>query len=204
MIQDSMNTNNSRTYLSRDSYDSVDDLHGYLHETLRNPEILNSLNWNDVPKHELHLKTGDICLLMRNIAPDEGLTRNTRVRIIALYDNTVRVKKVSNGKEYTIHRITFKHKLPFGRSFEMLRHQLPLQLAYAMTINKSQGQEFQRVLLDLRTPCFSHGHLYVALSRIRRPRDILILADAEQIDGTSLKSTTNVVYKELLFDYNFL
>lgn len=200
MIQDSMNTNDIRTYLSRDSYDSVDDPHGYLEQTLRNPEILNSLDWNDIPKHQLHLKDGDICLLMRNIAHDEGLTRNSRVRIIGLYDNTVRVKKLSTGKEYTIHRITFKHKLPFGRSFSMLRNQLPLTLAYAMTINKSQGQEFQKVLCDLRRPCFTHGHLYVALSRIRRPQDILVFAERDQIEENSIRETKNVVYKELIFD----
>jgi len=34
-----------------------------------------------------------------------------------------------------------------------------------MTINKSQGQSVEHVGVDLRTPVFSHGQLYVALSR---------------------------------------
>ena len=202
IIQNTMNPNISKNYFSHDSYHSVDDPHGHLAATLNNTEILNDLNTSDIPKHKLTLKIGDICLLMRNIAPDEGLTRNTRLRVISLGLNTVRVRKVTNDKEYTIHKISFKHQLPFGRSFEMIRNQLPLSLAYAITINKSQGQEFQKVLLDLTTPCFSHGHLYVGLSRIRRPQDILVYTQDDLIDddATSLKYTTNVVYKELLFD----
>ena len=43
-------------------------------------------------------------------------------------------------------------------------HQFPVQLAFAMTINKSQGQSVANVGLDLHTPVFSHGQLYVALS----------------------------------------
>ncbi len=34
-----------------------------------------------------------------------------------------------------------------------------------MTINKSQGQSLKYVGLDLRVPVFTHGQLYVALSR---------------------------------------
>ena len=41
--------------------------------------------------------------------------------------------------------------------------QMPLKLAYALTIHKSQGQTFSRVNLD--PYCFDDGHLYVALSR---------------------------------------
>ena len=192
IIQNTMNDNPIQTYLSNDSYDSVDDPHGFLESTLRNTEILNQLNSYEIPKHILQLK-GDICLLMRNVAPDEGLTRNTRLRIISLGNKTVRVQKLINNHEYTIHRITFKHKLSFGRSFTMLRNQLPLTLAYAITINKSQGQEFNEVLLDLRTPCFSHGHLYVGLSRIRRPQDIQIYATEEQIINGRLQRHRRVL-----------
>ncbi|GFS53904.1 hypothetical protein TNCV_3761401 [Trichonephila clavipes] len=40
-----------------------------------------------------------------------------------------------------------------------------------MTINKSQGQTMSVCGLDLRTPCFSHGQLYVACSRVA-PLDV--------------------------------
>ncbi|XP_063974372.1 uncharacterized protein LOC135161043 [Diachasmimorpha longicaudata] len=46
------------------------------------------------------------------------------------------------------------------------RTQFPIRLAFAMSINKSQGQTMSVCGLDLRTPCFPHGQLYVACSRV--------------------------------------
>ena len=43
-------------------------------------------------------------------------------------------------------------------------HQFPVQLAFSMTVNKFQCQSVANIGLDLWTPLFSHGQLYVALS----------------------------------------
>jgi hypothetical protein len=79
-------------------------------------------------------------------------------------------------------------------TFKFRRRQFPVRLAFAMTINKAQGQSVRYVGLDLRQPCFAHGQLYVALSRATSYSQIRVLLP------DSVYSTTNVVYKDVIID----
>ena len=64
-----------------------------------------------------------------------------------------------------------------------------------MTINKSQGQTLFRIRLYLPCLVFTHGQLYVAISRVKtkRGKKILILDK----DGNVTNTAKNVVYKEI-------
>jgi ATP-dependent exoDNAse (exonuclease V) alpha subunit len=52
--------------------------------------------------------------------------------------------------------------------------QYPLMLAWAVTIHKSQGKTFEKVVIDIGEGTFAHGQLYVALSRCTRLDGIVL------------------------------
>lgn len=63
-----------------------------------------------------------------------------------------------------------------------------------MTVNKAQGQSLKVVGIHLHTPVFSHGQLYVAISRTTDCRQIYISLPATA-DGTLTRD--NIVYSEV-------
>jgi hypothetical protein len=61
-----------------------------------------------------------------------------------------------------------------GSPFTFARKQFPLWLAYAMTINKSQGQTFSHVGLHIANDVFLHGQLFVAFSRAKAQANVKV------------------------------
>ena len=78
--------------------------------------------------------------------------------------------------------------------FKFQRRQFPVALCFAMTINKSQGQSLTKVGIYLPRLVFTHGQLYVAISRVRTKKGLRILILDE--DGYVTNKTKNVVYSE--------
>lgn len=63
--------------------------------------------------------------------------------------------------------------------FEFKRVQFPFHLCFAMTINKSQGQSPDIVGFYLPRSVFTHGQLYVVVSRVTSPSGLHILTDSD-------------------------
>ena len=152
---------------------------------------------NGVPDHRIVLKVGDLCFVMRTLNRKEKLSNNTRVIIREMYRYSIRVETITqNPKTFLIPRIKFQVKLRFG-GFVLVRTQFPLRLAYAMTKNKSQGQSIPFSLNDIRHPPFSHGHLYVSMSRATDVDQFCFFCNEDQIEEGSVV-IDNVVYEEML------
>ena len=73
-----------------------------------------------------------------------------------------------------------------------------MRTAFAITINKSQGQTLKHAGVWLRSQVFTHGQLYVACSRVTSP-DFLKFALMSQ-PNQSRYTTNNIVYKEVLLN----
>ena len=75
-----------------------------------------------------------------------------------------------------------------------------MRLAYSMTINKAQGQTFQKVVLDLPKPVFAHGQLYVALSRATTGEGVRVQLQETEEQGfhNGMAFTQNVINPEII------
>ena len=188
---------------SHDYLCDVDDPFGYLACCL-NEDVLNTFNANGVPKHILKLKINDICIVTRSLKSG-NISTNSRVRIIAISSHVIKAELLSDSNRIVlIPKIRFKFKLDYGESYQMMRCQFPLRLAYCMTYNKSQSQTFTRILLDVINEPFTHGHLYVAMSRITNCENIRLLITKDQLhcnpycEFEEMPIITNVVFHSVL------
>ena len=160
------------------------------------PSFLNTLTVNGVPPHELKMKDRMPLILLRNLSPKEGLMNGTRLKLLNSLNHLLHCEILTGpckGKFVYIPRINFtltKSQLPFT----LCRRQFPVQVAFAITINKSQGQTIQHVGIYLPKPVFSHGQLYVALSRCPSFSTLRIYIGHTSSDGYH---TANIVYDEV-------
>lgn len=138
-------------------------------------------------------------MLIRNLNIREGLCNGTRLIVVELRTNVIVCKILcgdNTGQIVYIPRITLICDNEFP--FDLYRHQFPLVLAFSMSIIKAQGQTLEKVGLDLRKNVFSHGQLYVALSRVRTWKALKVKLDEKNAD----RKTKNIVYKELLDNFD--
>ncbi|XP_057418166.1 uncharacterized protein LOC130712347 [Lotus japonicus] len=140
-------------------------------------EFFNDTKSSGMPNHKLLLKVGTPIMLLRNLDQAAGLCNGTRLIVNELGERFIGATVIT------------------GTNVNDKVRQFPIAIYFAMTINKSQGQTLSQVDLFLPRPVFTHGQLYVALSRARSRKGLKLCILDE--GGKQQTSTINVVFKEV-------
>ena len=139
----------------------------------------------------LELKTGAQVMMLNN-DPEKRWVNGSLGRIVRIFEETggadVVIVELENGTQVDVKKHTWEiYQYYFDEVNNSLGSkvmgyftQYPLKLAWAVTIHKSQGQTFDRVVIDVGWGTFSHGQMYVALSRCTTLEGILLKQPLKQ------------------------
>ena len=142
---------------------------------------------------ELILAIGAQVMLVTNMDPESGLVNGSRGVVTGFQkinaDGTETVcdlptVRFRNGLELPIPHSTWEVSDYPG----VMRRQIPLRLAYAITIHKSQGATLDCALVDVGPKTFEFGQAYVALSRVKDIESLYI----HDLEATAFKAHPKV------------
>lgn len=129
---------------------------------------------------ELKLKKGSQIMLLNN--DSLGRWVNGTLGKIVNIKNDVVIVELADGQtaevtpfkweifHFKLDQVSGRLETEVVGEFE----QFPLKLAWAITIHKSQGKTFDKVIIDIGNGTFAHGQMYVALSRCRSLQGIVL------------------------------
>jgi ATP-dependent DNA helicase PIF1 len=188
------------------AYHSIDTVGEDDDQTMFPTEFLNSLALSGMADHELNLKVGTPVILLRNIDIKGGHCNGTRYLVKALGEYRLILTKMG-AKEDDQNRTLILPRIPMksndnGQPFVLKRLQFPIKPAFALTINRAQGQSLSLCGILLPRSVWTHGQIYVAFSRCGNPNRIVVWADQEEFTELKLPPgkvyMRNVVYKEVI------
>lgn len=136
-----------------------------------------------LPPCNLQLKIGLIVIVLQNL--NVMLCQD-----IWMGDNCINFKVHSSSAkgEWVFSRIDL---IPSNITFSYLlpRHQFPVKLSFAISINKSQEQTLDKLVFKLPSPVYTHGELYVTMSPV-------VLKNYSRYKLTTTRSMVSIVEKE--------
>jgi ATP-dependent DNA helicase PIF1 len=134
-------------------------------------------------------------MLIYNMDVELGLVNGSRGVIVGFRDDNVPIVQFLHGDPIPIERHLWKsHEHPMVH-----RSQIPLRVAYALTIHKSQGATLDCALVDIGATTFEYGQAYVALSRVRDMESLYIW----NLDASKIMAHPTVIrFYEHLMDVN--
>ena len=125
----------------------------------------------------------------------QGLVNGSRGIVTSFAADGNPVVKFLNGKTITVRPATWSSD---DEPDSLKREQIPLRVAYALTIHKAQGASLDSALVDVGPSTFECGQAYVALSRVRSLESLFIFEIAEK--SFRAHSTVKAFYESLALD----
>lgn len=158
-------------------------------------QVEGQLKENDLPtEQELRLKVGAQVMFCKNVRGLDGeLVANGSVGIVIDMGEREVTVELTDGRTVIASPETWEAKsYKYNKDEDDIEEtvdasftQMPLKLAWAITVHKSQGQTLDAAYIEAERPAFSHGLTYVALSRVKTldglslrrrltPRDLIV------------------------------
>lgn len=208
-VRNKQTTEEDLARLNKNKIEGEEFLDGYIYLTAMNEQAdkINQFKLNEIEgqsiifkgtttgsfseKHfpaadQLEMKTGARVMLLNN-DPNGRWINGTVGTLFQIRSDHVLVK-LDNGELETVEPVTwnsYKTRLnPETMTLESIEvgsfRQIPLRLAWAITIHKSQGKTFEKVAIDLGRGAFAHGQTYVALSRCTSLKGLKLVRPIDQ------------------------
>jgi hypothetical protein len=182
---------------------NVDDINNLELSKIKEPEkrytmsssgivrAIEVLKKNCLAPETLKLKKGAIVMFVKNNYK-EGYVNGTLGTIIGFESGSLPIVKTIKGKTITVEKERWD--IENGEEIVASIWQIPLRLAWAITIHKSQGMSLDAAEIDL-SQSFDYGMGYVALSRVRRLSSIKLVG----INENALKVNEEITKKDKEF-----
>lgn len=154
----------------------------FIASTKGNQKILESFKKSVQASEHLQLKKGAKVMFVKN-NPEVGYINGSMGEVISYSDEGFPVVRLLNGRKITANEENWSVENETGRSLATYI-QVPLRLAWAITVHKSQGMTLDAAEIDL-SKTFEKGQGYVALSRLKELKNLKLLGfneTAVQVD----------------------
>lgn len=173
-----------------DTYEDCEDPDRYPHD------YIESLQIPGAPPFKLHLKIGARYMCIRNLDMRRGIINGTMLLLMRIGQRYLQFR-ILNGHGAGSVEMVMKSVFSLapeasGLPFTITRRQYPIISAYCLSVHKAQGQSLKHVGLIFESDPFTHGQLYVALSRVACWLCVTVMLHSQQYD------IRNVVLKHLL------